>query len=539
MVQTLDLTYPTLEQLYYLIPRDGALTEGRQHRAGCSSMKISSYTRTWRAYDLKQQPFQAPEIATPVMMMSFMIEGRTFIPLSTLGGLKNIKRIETLGFWVNSFQEIQRHHAFADQFRQSELWSTITDVTKSLFAEIVELFDRYITFIVEKGDFSLEHWKYYVKEHESSASPFGPKWAKILESPALLNLSLDRTTKWLRNFAQKWKSLIAPENGFVYINPIFSYPGVRSRPGEVTIIHEDDYRFIALVRKWRDRKVGGIAGLSQLEFPIYGLPLKKEAIRPFVDWAKKILKCDIYNLDFNGPNVFKFLLEHKDEAKCHDLKMAEKQCGIILKRLPFVTDLGLPTFPAELAGEMYSGIGPTPWINFIVNVIILHSLQVKYGVTFKWACIYSDNFAVDADIPKLIHYDDDETHCGFIPKEGKFGPPSLSTDNPTHRLGFISGQQYQAQQWQYIMRPLIAVIMNSLIKYDSCSRFLDYVTQAEFHTEEAPFWSGDQLKEYILGKNVEYHSQFMLKFPEEVEYVKRWFPVQETDASYATDLRVT
>lgn len=537
MVKTFD--FPTLEQLYYSFPRGGALAEGRNHRQGASSMAISTYTRSWSLENLSINTIQRPEIAfMPVQEYSYVIKAQTYCPLATLG---DVLRYETLGFWILSFQEILRHLALATDYVKSEYWPDIKQVISDEEPNLINLIDNYLTGCVDKGHWDLDQWQYYVKEHEASASPFGDKWGMILQEPEQMKLSLDKTRKWVENFSVHWLDYVTSgEKNYIYINPELCYPGVRARPADYTILSSGDKDVTVLCKKWRDRKVGGVPGLSQLEAGVYHRPEKKQILKPVYDWAAKTLGCDVHSLAMEAVELFKFL-ENEENVYCYDLKTAEKQTGLgIEQHLPFATDLGHPNFEGQLSGESYSGIGPTSLMNEMQIVCMLKAILVKHDITPKWIALFSDNFATDVALPKTSHYDEDERFCGFIPAKQGFGPVSLVTDNPKHRLAFKNNRQSQRQNRQYIMRPLLSVIMNNIARWTSCSDFLSYIIAQKSYLDEKDkndLWIGSWFREMIEDKP-ELHAGIIDQFPKEVNYVKTWWNVQDTDPTYRSDLAV-
>jgi len=258
----------------------------------------------------------------------------------------------------------------------------------------------------------------------------------------------------------------------------------------------------------------------------------------------QLLGCEVHSLSLEGIELFKFLAE-QDNVQCYDLKTAEKQTGLgVEKRIPFACDLGHPQVEGELSGESYSGIGPTSEMNELQICFTLLALKLLYKIDFPWLAIFSDNFATGVTLPKSNHYDEDERFCGFMPAAKHFGPVSLCTDNPKHRLAFNNEKQYQSQKWQYVMRPLLSVTMNGLVGWESCMKFLDFIIASEQYKEQKTAedeWIGSWLNEYVLDPNGSYrelHPQIVELFPQELAFVKRWWVTQDNDATFVSDLQV-
>jgi hypothetical protein len=521
--------------MFYYTPANGAIVEGRQHRKGATSMKLSSYAAYHEVNSLRSRTMQRPEVpGIPLIEYSYEVKIRTFPIIDSLGP---IKRYDTVAFWRLSFQEILRHLGLASQFTNSPIWPRLMDVISSYREEIIEVLHKYFEGIVSHGDMSLEQFEFYVKEHGDSASPFGPKWSYFLENKSALKIAHERTNRWIKAFVQEWRQFATKQN--IFVNPKLCYPALRARPGEPTIIEQTDRTIHVLIRKWRDRKAGGIKGLSQISYPIYQKgDIKKKVEAVFYEWFKKVLKCDIHSLSQDGPQVYKDIIELK--LHCHDIKTGEKQVGLAFKFLPFVVDLSYNKFAAELAAEMYSGIGPTTPLNEMFIVMMLRAMMDEYGLQIGHLAMFSDNFAVDVELPESPHFESDEFFCGFDTIKQIFGPASLCTDNPDHRLNFAfnKGKQIQVQSIQYIMKPLLAVVTNGVADRTSPMRFINFVIDHKIY-EKAEFKSGpkDMFKQIVYEENG-LHDKFIDNFSEDREWVERWFPIQTNNADFPADIKI-
>lgn len=512
----------------------GSLIEGREQRKGGSSMKIGTYCRDWDVSDYRETLIQVPELPMPVTQISYRIHFKTFLPLSTLG---EVKRYDTLGFWKLSFQECLRHLGLANTYTSSPLWKTMTDIVASEKESLIDIWLQWMDKVLN-SDTSLEQFIYYAKEHETSADPFGlGKWKDLLESPGTLKLAHERTLQWMREFRAEFGNLCKGNN--LMIKAENCYPGVRARPPDYTVMTSGDFEGIVFAQKWRDRKVGGIKGLSQFGFPIYKNEAKKQADAIMHNYMKKILGIPVNSLSDLGPQIYKQMIT---DEKCYtyDLKTAEKQVGLLFKEFPFNVDLGHPAFPAEAANEMYSGIATTTPCNELFQMVFIKAMQDEYDFTpTKYYC-FSDNMAFDKEIPGQVHADEADTFCGLIVKERRFGPVSIVTDNPNHRLPFNSKVQRQTQRLQYVMRPFMAVALNSLDRPDTTEKFLDFVIKNKLlnDAEESEGARQDVIKDAILSQNVEVHQKVMDALPKTRQYVEQWFVTQDRDPDYVTDLRV-
>lgn len=107
-----DVKYPRLETMFTSMPQGGAEIEGRKHRKGGTSMKLSTYSRYHKIENVRRRVMQRPEIPNiPLVEYSYEVTIRTFPLLDALG---EIKRYDTLSFWECSYQEILRHLGLAE-----------------------------------------------------------------------------------------------------------------------------------------------------------------------------------------------------------------------------------------------------------------------------------------------------------------------------------------------------------------------------------------------------------------------------------------
>ena len=304
---SLNIKYPSLSSMFTTIPQGGSLVEGRRHRKGAGSMKLSTFSRYHKIDNVRRRVMQRPELpGIPLAEYSYEVTIRTFPLLDSLG---SIKRYDSLGFWELSFQEILRHLALSTQYVNSSIWKSLLSTIQSYRDEIIDLLTRYFHDIMNKGDMSMDHFAFYVKEHKNSASPFGMKWSYFLDNPSALKIAHERTNRAIKTFSEEWTKYIRPD--MIYINPKYCYPALRARPGEPTILSESNDSVTVLIRKWRDRKAGGIKLFSQLTYPIFQLDVKKDVEKPFYEWFTKILSCEVHPLSQNGPQVYKDLLDYE------------------------------------------------------------------------------------------------------------------------------------------------------------------------------------------------------------------------------------
>ena len=189
---------------------------------------------------------------------------------------------------------------------------------------------------------------------------------------------------------------------------------------------------------------------------------------------------------------------------------------------------------------MYSGIGPTSVLNEMFMTLMLRTLKDEFDHNYTHFALFGDNFAVDAELTEYPNYEKAATFCGFQLEDRTFGPISLCTDNPKHRLIFPNNtkRQVQSQGIQYFMRPLLSTVMNGVADPRSTLKFLDFVIENKIF-EIPQFRSGpkDALEEAFLQRPA-VHEKFVDKFEAEMKWVERWFPIQKNNPEYVSDYRV-
>jgi len=525
--------YPSISSLYTNRPQGGKLIEGVGNREGISGMQIAAYTQQWSISNITWSTRPEPALqGREVKQLSYIINVKTFTPLDTLG---EIKRYETVSSWQLREQEINRHHFKILGFMATPLWKAMTSLVESEFQNIAAAINAYLQEILARGDFSLEHFAYYVKQHERSSSPWGIKWKQILENETQLKHIWENTNRFIKEYIQNYLKMLKPGQ-VLMIKAEHLYPGMRARPADYQVLRESDHERTILCSKWRDRKVGGVMGLSQLTYPIYEHPSKKFALQHIQDYIAKLTGINTTSLTLSGPSVYKDVLTKK--LKPYDMPIAEAVTGEILKWFGFAADLSDPADPAEVAAELYSGVGPTGEMNELCQAIGFRGMLDLYGVKPNTWDRFSDNAAIDIELPpECFFLDKADTFCGLLTQEGRFGPVSLCTDNIKHRIP-LKGNQTQVQYYQYIMRPLLAVITNAVNPSapNDCLEYIDFMVE---NTKNANIedYRKDTMHEWLM-ENVKLHEPFIKKFPKSEDYVKHWFNVRYTNPETPTDLRI-
>ena len=531
------MKYPDPNVMFTAKSQGGIEIEGRKTRRGSSSMKIGTYTRDWTVSDVHVRQIQPEGMPFTVNEYNYKVKVTSFVPLVLLGN--EIKRYETVGWWQCSYQEILRHLQLGTLFTEAKLWKSIMDVIDSSKEDLYDIILGYYDLILSIGDDSDAQWEYYVKEHEKSATPFDDVdyWGKLLDSSKRLNTSKYLTMDWEKKFNKYLHGRANTINTSIphLVKAQYTYPGFRSRPADYSIIQEDDYSRVVLCKKWRDRKVGGIPGMSQSTWRIYKNKTKESVESYLTDKMRKVSGLDVSRLSQLKLDGYLRILN--EDWNLYDMKTAEKQTGLAFAWTGFACDLGSPKFDEKLAAEMYSGIGPTSPLNELFMSIILRVIKEDEQWDGSRVMYFSDNLAVDVPLPEQVFLEPATEFCGLNKDTESFGPVSLTTDNPKHRLRFNGKWQRQVQSIQYLMRPMLACIMNGIGGRDVTRRFLEWAKDRSIFVED----EGER-KDYLVDevmKNIEIHKDIRQDFSEIEEFVKKYWYVQVTDADFSTNMRVS
>jgi hypothetical protein len=512
----------------------GAMHEGRKDKWSGNTMTPGALLRyhktTWSGFNQVKPDWSN----RPMQQTNYTIEFKSYFPSSMLFNEDDfntrIKRFETTSFWHLSFQEVIRHLELISAAQMQDTYAKLKEIVDSFEDEIKEAFKKYVNMIVKDGDFSFEHFSKYVKDHERSASPFdGLKWRDILDDPGKLKQAYVAVNQWIIKFNDALPKLLKFKRPLIKID--YVYPALRARQAEYELQSYSNELVRIACSKIRDRKAGGVKGMSQIEYPIYKLPVKKKIYDEcFYNLISKIAGCSLIPIVTHGAAFYKQVFENKPQ--CYDIRNAEKFVGSLLSFLPINVDLGHPEYPDEIAGEMYSGIGPTRPVAEIVVGVLINYLRNELGLPITSVFLGGDNFgfAVELDCKEQnldLFMTNEDTILGALPIEEHFGPLSLVTDSVNHRANVPVKWQTLTwtQRFQYILRPLQVIVDNDLFKPGSCKRKIDWVIERKELGEEE-IYSKESLNRAI-GENLEIRDSFLDLFSDEIAFVKRFIPVHD------------
>jgi hypothetical protein len=183
-------------------------------------------------------------------------------------------RYETIAYWSRSSMEIRRKVAKAASWPAANpsFHKAKRQFSEWLWPHYVDFHKAKAQYILTEGDWSLENFTRYVREHKKSSTGYGYKWSYLLHpdrerqlATAWTELCLilrthlndlldDSTYNYLRNRA---------------LHPSTTYPALRSRPGDAGPLSKFGDVYTVRVRKHRDRSAGGIKAISQKNFPVF------------------------------------------------------------------------------------------------------------------------------------------------------------------------------------------------------------------------------------------------------------------------------
>jgi hypothetical protein len=518
----------------------GSRLEGRKDKHTGNTMKPGALTKYAKIFGLRMNQKSEDWSIFPLTEYQYMTEIKSFVPHSLFcneEGELQVKRLETLSFWHASYQEVIRHLGLAAKLTRSELYPEIKAIVDSYADDIKDAFVKYIHLICTEGDFSFEQFKYYVKEHEGSSAPWaGMKWGDLLRRPSQLKVAYAECLKAVKQFEKDLPKIMQFEKPLIKAD--FVYAALRARPADYEIIDFNNDKILARCSKTRDRKAGGVLTLSQLEWPIYHKIMIKRKIyqQAFYDLVSKISGCELNAIIMTGANFYKDIIDVKPYA--YDLRNAEKLVGILLPMLPIMVDLGDPHYPADIAGELYSGVGPTRPGSELVVALVIRFLKER-GITPTKLFLGGDNFGLDVDISTSdegfdILFTKEDSILGWLVNEQKFGPYSCITDNVKNRWNVPSkwSSLTSVQNYQFVMRPLQVVVNNDIMQSDSAVNLIKWVCErTDF--DQMDIYGKTQIYETIAESEI-LREAFYDRFSDELNFVKEYVPTH-TDEKRTTD----
>jgi hypothetical protein len=398
--------------------------------------------------------------------------------------------------------------------------------------------------INSEGIFTIEQFYKYAKSHENSASPWqGRKWHQIAENPRLLKEAFTICSTWNRKYEDNLRQIFKHEKPLIKAN--FAYPALRARPADYEVIKADNEVILAHCKKTRDRKAGGVIGLSQIEWPIYhAVELKRKIYKETFDALfEKIAGAKPISIIQSGAEFYQQLFL-EDEINCYDLRNAEKQVGVQFSFLPFNVDLGTPEYDAEIAGELYSGVGPTRPGSELYVACLTRTLNNRGEISVDKVYIGGDNYAFAPHINCEekgydLFFTNESTILGANPLRKTFWPYSAMTDTVKNRQTIPKTWRRLTwiQHMQFDLRPVQVLVNNGILNRSSCVKMMDWIVEKKL-LEGFDIYSKDTINDAITSDE-DIEDDFRDQFSEEVNFVHSTIPCHSDPGKQTTDARIT
>jgi hypothetical protein len=540
---------PTPKSMYIGTSEGGALIEGRKTMTGGSYMEPGAMTQ----YHELSNPFisktQHKYMKELVQEITYTAKVRSFIPLSMLVDqvdedhfFDDVNRIDAWCTWPLSYNEILRHNGRMEEIAATDYYEEVKSIVLTYKDDIIDLLKGYFDKIRNAGDFSLDQFRRYAKDHSASSSPFdGYKWADLVASEKKLRIAWTYTTKFIQDYCKELDDILKHKKPLIRAK--YTYPALRHRKAdEIKVLSLDAYSFIVKMTTHLARKAGGVKGLSQVEYPIWkNKELKHEIYGDIIKFIEKVVVMSgVHNLIIEGASFYHNILQHKGNALyCYDLSNSEKQVGNLFDFLPLQGDLGHPEYDPKLAAETYSGIGPTTIPSLLGVAFHIRYYKDKYDLSPSFLGLHGDNFIIDVDLLELeenLCFGEEERVLGFNPEKRKFWPISFMTDNPDHRVNIP--KKWRLLRWtqgyQFGLRPLQLVVQQNIADSTSCERYLAWCVK---HVPALDIYGKDSLNDAIYKDEV-LRNKFIDEFANERAWIDEFMALQWSDPDYISDMRL-
>jgi hypothetical protein len=230
-------------------------------------------------------------------------------------------------------------------------------------------------------------------------------WASVLKDESKLNEAYKQYYDLVRNLIEELKN-DKYYDGMHSIHPKWTYPALRSRPGELVESNLSEDTGTVIVNKHRDRAAGGVFGLSQLFWPIFKSDLKKELAEILLSQVGRITSLTLKTPEVEGVKAYiDFLNEDADALAIFDTSLAERIESQI-SDFPTAANLSMQGFPKKLGFKKFSGISSTRTDQYLTEPFLVLA-AIKLGFLSKASHYYfgGDNWACPSmePIPENIH----------------------------------------------------------------------------------------------------------------------------------------
>lgn len=346
-------------------------------------------------------------------------------------------RFETIASWQRSLLEHKRQvHRLA---MLSETSKEILQEARELWTEqkdrILKIFMSQLNFIEQKGDWSLEQFEHYAKEHKRSGMGYRKlTWGSILRDESKLKEAYKQYYKVVSDLIHELQRE-KYYDGEHTIHPQWTYPALRSRPGDVVNMTIQDGTGDVLVNKHRDRAAGGVYGFSQLFWPIFKTDMKKMLSELLLAEVEGLTGLKLITPEVHGVQAYcDFLDEDPHSLTIFDTSLAERLEAQI-SDLPTAANLSIQGFEKRLGQKKFSGIAVTRTDQYITEPFLLLA-AIKLGYISKASHYYfgGDNWAAPTgeEIPKELQeiFSVSQRWLGHDPIRQAISGFKLTVDSP-------------------------------------------------------------------------------------------------------------
>jgi hypothetical protein len=317
-------------------------------------------------------------------------------------------RFETVASWQRSVLEHKRqlHKLVSLGTSCQDLINEARELWLEKKEELVNIFQAQLDFIEKHGDWSLEQFEHYARQHKKSGMGYKRlTWASILKD----NENLVEAHKQYYHVVRELITVLRDDryyDGEHSIHPQWTYPALRSRPGDIQDSNITDGTGEVTVTKYRDRAAGGVYGFSQLFWPIFRSDLKKELAEILISNVERIVNMKLITPEVFGVKAYLQLFsEDPNNLAIFDTSLAERLEAQI-SDLPTAANLSMQGFPKKLGFKKFSGISSTRTDQYITEPFLILA-AVKLGYLSKASHYYfgGDNWACPSteSVPEEIH----------------------------------------------------------------------------------------------------------------------------------------
>jgi hypothetical protein len=316
-------------------------------------------------------------------------------------------RYEAVGSWQRSHLEHKRQ-----LFKMAALRGPAKDIldeARNLWlekkSELVKLFISILDFISKYGDWSYEQFEHYARRHKDSGLGYRRQtWAALLRDESKMKEAYSQFYKVVRELT----TILAQDKyykGDLTIDPKWTYPAVRSRPGDVQDANIEHGNGQVLLSKYRDRAAGGVYGLSQLFWPIDRPDLKKQLATQLLRAVESLLSLRFITPEVEGVKAYiQFFEEDPHKLRIFDTAMAERVEAQI-SDFPTASNLSAQGFDKRLGQKKFSGMSLTRTDQYLTEPFLIVA-AIKLGYISKASHYYfgGDNWAVvlEEELPQEI-----------------------------------------------------------------------------------------------------------------------------------------